>query len=145
MMIMNEDVILRLALVFFLIAAGAGLFWLVNRVILLRTSLINPTSASWPSGLPGKGKPIILYFSTPTCAPCRTIQLPAIERIQDQHGEALEVIEIDVSTQTDLAARWGIMSVPTTFIIDTEGNPRYVNHGVASVEKLASQVSELIK
>jgi hypothetical protein len=30
--------------------------------------------------------------------------------------------------------------VPTTFVIDANGKPRYVNHGVAMAEKLIQQL-----
>jgi thiol-disulfide isomerase/thioredoxin len=142
---MNEDIVQRFTLVLVLIGGGAGFYFLLNRIILLRARLLNTAPARWPSFFPEKGKPVILYFTTPNCAPCRTIQRPALDRIQVQHSGALEVVEIDASTQTELASRWGVMSVPTTFILDQDGKPRHVNHGVATAEKLASQLGELIK
>jgi hypothetical protein len=33
--------------------------------------------------------------------------------------------------------------VPTTFIIDSRGRPRYVNHGVAGWEKLLKQIESV--
>jgi thiol-disulfide isomerase/thioredoxin len=142
---MIEDVFLRGVLVILLIGSGVGVYWLANRLILLRARFLNSIPSNWPSNFPGKGKPVILYFTTPNCAPCKTIQRPVIERIQAQHGESLEVVEIDASTETDMAGRWGVMSVPTTFVIDPQGRPRYVNHGVTTAKKLANQVEELLQ
>jgi thiol-disulfide isomerase/thioredoxin len=141
---MNEEIILRGALALILFGSGLGLYWLANRILLLRAWLLNAVSDRLPSSLPGKGKPVILYFTTPTCAPCKTIQRPVIERVQAQHAESLEVVEIDASSETELADRWGVMSVPTTFVLDSEGKPRYVNHGVATAEKLADQIKTLL-
>ena len=90
------------------------------------------------------GVPVLLYFTTPTCAPCKTVQRPAIERLQERIGEGLEVVEVDASSQPELASQWGVLSVPTTFIIDAQGNPRYVNHGVAPLDKLQRQFAEII-
>jgi len=53
------------------------------------------------------------------------------------------VVEIDASERPDLAKRWGVMSVPTTFLLDAHGEARYVNNGVARVEKLMEQVQTL--
>jgi hypothetical protein len=35
------------------------------------------------------------------------------------------------------------MSVPTTFLLDVHGEARYVNNGVARVEKLMEQLQTL--
>lgn len=81
----------------------------------------------------------MLYFTTPTCAPCKTIQRPAIERLQQLAGHRLQVIEIDAASQLEIARQWGVLSVPTTFVLDAEGHPRHVNHGVTPVGKLLKE------
>ncbi len=89
------------------------------------------------------GRPAILYFTTPGCAPCKTIQRPALEQIADLLGEKVQIIEIDALVETQLADKWGVLSVPTTFIIDHLGRPRGMNHGIAKVEKLIHQLFEV--
>jgi thiol-disulfide isomerase/thioredoxin len=86
------------------------------------------------------GLPALVYFTTPTCAPCKTVQRPTIERIKSRLGKWFQVIEIDASARPEVAQEWGVLSVPTTFVIDAAGKPRYVNHGVASAEKLIQQL-----
>jgi thioredoxin-like negative regulator of GroEL len=88
-------------------------------------------------------KPLIVYFTTPTCAPCKTIQRPAIEHVTNLLGGKLHVVEIDATEQPDLAKAWGVMSVPTTFLFDSRGEARYVNNGVARAEKLIKQIQTL--
>jgi hypothetical protein len=58
-------------------------------------------------------------------------------------GEQLEVVEIDATERPDLAKTWGVMSVPTTFVLDARGEARYVNNGVARAEKLLEQIQTL--
>jgi thioredoxin 1 len=86
------------------------------------------------------GIPAILYFTTPTCVPCRTVQRPALAKLQERLGDSIQVIEVDAAAQPELANYWGVLSVPTTFIIDGRGRPRRVNHGVSSAEKLQNQI-----
>jgi hypothetical protein len=55
----------------------------------------------------------------------------------------VEVVEIDATERPDLAKAWGVMSVPTTFVLDARGEARYVNNGVARAEKLLEQIQAL--
>jgi thiol-disulfide isomerase/thioredoxin len=138
---MNSEslaILLRFGLAIVIIGLGAFAYWLVNQRLLLRArhnvfTLFNT--------LPEK--PVLVYFTTPDCAPCKTIQRPAINRVSDVLGGELEVVEIDATERPDLAKAWGVMSVPTTFVLDTRGEARYVNNGVARAEKLLEQIQTL--
>lgn len=89
------------------------------------------------------GVPAIVYFTSPACAPCRTQQHPAIQRLLDELPGRVQVIEINALNQPDAADRWGVLSVPTTFVLDGRGALRDVNHGVAGTEKLKQQLFAL--
>ncbi len=134
-----EDTLMRLIWAAAILGAGMGLYWTANRWTLRRSRV----RVRQDSFLP-KGMPVILYFTTPTCVPCKTIQRPALQRLKDQAGENLQVVEIDASQQPEVASRWGVLSVPTTFIIDAKGDPKHVNHGVAPYEKLQKQLKDLL-
>jgi thiol-disulfide isomerase/thioredoxin len=86
------------------------------------------------------GATTLVYFTTPTCVPCKTIQRPAIQKASQILGDALQVLEIDASERPEIAQRWGVLSVPTTFVIDPRGAVRHVNHGVTRAEKLMKQI-----
>ena len=134
----TTDVVLRFGLAVVIIGLGAFAYWLVNQRLLIRArnnvfTLFNT--------LPNK--PVLVYFTAPDCAPCKTIQRPAINRVSHVLGEELEVIEIDATERPDLAKAWGVMSVPTTFVLDTRGEARFVNNGVARAEKLLEQIQTL--
>ena len=133
-----ETIVLRFGLAIVIIGVAAFAYWMINQRLLLRArnnvfTLFN--------ALPNK--PVLVYFTTPDCAPCKTIQRPAINRISSLLGEQVEVIEIDATERPDLAKVWGVMSVPTTFVLDTRGEARYVNNGVARAEKLLEQIQTL--
>jgi thiol-disulfide isomerase/thioredoxin len=132
---MDAEVGTRLLITVSLLGVGALAFLLFNRFTLRRAE-------SKVSRLPTYRQdiPAIVYFTTPTCAPCKTYQRPMLRKMQEKMGEWLQVIEIDASTQPELAQEWGVVSVPTTFVIDAKGEPKFVNHGIASAEKLLQQL-----
>jgi thiol-disulfide isomerase/thioredoxin len=135
---MTSEILLRLVIAAGIIFLGVSVYWLLNQRLLARAgnqvrSLLNP--------LPNK--PTIVYFTTPDCAPCKTIQRPALDKVSNLFGDGLQVVEIDATERPDLAKTWGVMSVPTTFLLDSHGEARYVNNGVARVEKLMEQIQAL--
>lgn len=83
--------------------------------------------------------PTIVYFTTPMCVLCRTTQFPAIERLQ-KILELVNIVKIDATVDTDSSSRWGVMSVPTTFILDKTGNPVKVNNGFVDENVLSNQL-----
>lgn len=88
-----------------------------------------------------RGVPTIVYFTTPFCAPCRTVQKPALTQLQTELGETIQIIQIDATEDPASADRWGVFSAPTTFVLDANQKPRHINRGVASVEVLKQQLT----
>jgi thiol-disulfide isomerase/thioredoxin len=135
---MSSELLLRFAFAIGIIFLGLIVYWLINQRLLSRAGnninhLLNP--------LPNK--PVIVYFTTPDCVPCKTIQRPALDKLTSTYGDTLQVIEIDATERPDLAKIWGVMSVPTTFLLDSKGEARYINNGVARAEKLMEQLQTL--
>lgn len=125
----------RLLIAAALFFGGWFLFQLINRRTLQRAQSRLDQFPAYRPGLPA-----LVYFTTPTCAPCKTVQRPAIISLQMRWGEAFQVIEIDASASPHLAQDWGVLSVPTTFIFDSQGQPRYVNHGVTPAKTILQQL-----
>ena len=128
----------RLIAAIVLLALGAiGYRMMIRRQIRRTTAL----AASDPllSGLKA-GIPTILYFTTPMCIPCKTQQTPALKSLQDELGEAVQILRVDATEQPDAAQRWGVFSAPTTFVLDGRGTTLAVNHGVAEAAKLRTQL-----
>ena len=135
------ETLIRLLSATLIIALGIGLYRGWNRWQLNRLSRRRATAPGLEKLRPGL--PAILYFTTPDCVPCRTAQRPALERLKAEMAGGVQVLEVDAGAQPVVADYWGVLSVPTTFIIDPAGRPRRVNHGVTSKEKLKQQLEEV--
>ena len=132
------EIVTRAIAALILVALGLLAYWLVNRIILLRVRGKTLGLESFQLG-----RPAILYFTTPDCVPCKTVQQPALRELQAWLGGDLQVIKVDAVERPDLANYWGVLSVPTTFLVDSSGRPRQVNHGVTRAEKLLKQLEKI--
>jgi thioredoxin 1 len=86
------------------------------------------------------GTPSIVLFTADYCAPCKLQQRPVLKQLSQTLGESVQVLEIDVQAQPDLASTWGVMSLPTLFILDKQGKPTSVNQGVTPLKTLQEQL-----
>jgi thioredoxin 1 len=109
-------------------------FWQRQRLQTLRT-------VTSPIHLPPEvdgGKPTVLYFTTAECAQCRLQQTPILAQLQAKVDVAVH--KIDAIEQETLARVYGVMTVPTTVVLDAELRPVAINHGVTPLQKLQGQM-----
>lgn len=86
------------------------------------------------------GRSTVLVFTSPTCAPCKLQQLPIIDRILVDWRDKIEVEIVDVTEQPDVAAQYGVWSLPTTIVLDAQRRVIAINQGVAQEHKLRAQL-----
>ncbi|MCL4258615.1 MAG: thioredoxin family protein [Anaerolineales bacterium] len=135
------DILIR-AIYAALIAVGAWLLyaaWRRWRLARLQTPHLGGPQLGLESWR-GDG-PAILYFTTPDCVPCKTQQQPELRRLVELDTN-VQVIEIDATQQPKVADYWGVLSVPTTFVINSRGQARAMNPGVARADKLLRQLAQ---
>lgn len=60
----------------------------------------------------GTDKDVLVDFFADWCGPCRMLS-PIIEEIADERAQTLVVGKVNVDDQPNLAARFGISSIPT--------------------------------
>ena len=62
-----------------------------------------------------KGKVLVDFFAT-WCGPCKMLA-PVLEKVASEHEE-LNVLKIDVDEVPDVAAKYGIRSIPTLILFE---------------------------
>ncbi len=120
-----------------LLAAFGGLrVWLMwRRRAVMRASAADLLAAFDAVGLGA----LVLAFTTPECVPCRAVQRPALEALEQRYPGLLIFREVDAVRSPDLARRFEILTVPSTVVIGPDGKIRAINHGTATAERLAAQ------
>lgn len=56
--------------------------------------------------------PVVVDFWAPWCGPCRMVG-PEIEKLAGIVGEKAKFVKVNVDDCRDIAARYGVMSIPT--------------------------------
>ena len=78
------------------------------------------TPATWDCPTTG---PTVVHFSAVWCGPCA-----GVRRVVDQvcaDLPAVAHVEIDMDANPAAARRLSVLSLPTTFVFDADGRPRY--------------------
>ncbi|MBP1691288.1 MAG: trxA [Bacteroidetes bacterium] len=67
--------------------------------------------------------PCIIDFYADWCAPCRMVA-PILEDLAKEYDGKLNVYKIDTEKEQELAAMFGIRSIPSLLFVPLEGKPQ---------------------
>ena len=61
--------------------------------------------------------PVLVDFWAEWCGPCRMIG-PSVDAIADEQAGKLKVVKLNIDTEASIAAKYGIMSIPTLVLFN---------------------------
>ncbi len=88
-------------------------------------------------------KVVLADFSATWCAPCKKM-LPIVEKIKGEYKNKVEILNIDIESNSDIAKKFNVLSVPT-FIIFKNGKNVWQQSGAISEDDLKKALKTQLK
>lgn len=78
-------------------------------------AVINLTNLNFEDEVMRSDKPVLIDFFATWCGPCRMVS-PIVDEIADERSD-IKVCKVDVDEQGELAAQFGVASIPTLVVV----------------------------
>ena len=96
------------------------------------------TSANFDADVLGSEIPVVVDFFATWCGPCRMI-----EELAEEYDGKVKIGKLDVDENSDIAARYGVMSIPT-IILFKDGEIFSKSVGLQDKEVLENAIKEML-
>lgn len=75
----------------------------------------NVTTSSFNTDVLESPIPVVVDFWAEWCGPCRALS-PILDGVSESMGEKAEFVKINIDEEPELAAKYGIMSIPAVYV-----------------------------
>ena len=87
-------------------------------------------------------RPAIVDFYATGCGPCKALH-PVLEELSKEYSGKVDIYQIDVDQEKELAAAFGIRSIPTLLLIPMKEEPR-ITQGALPKDQLKKAIDEFL-
>lgn len=101
------------------------------------------TDANFEAEVIKSDKPVLVDFWAPWCGPCKMIA-PIVEEIAHEYSDKLKVGKLNTDDNQQIAAKFGVMSIPTLMIFKG-GEPVERIVGAQAKETLTTKIDAVLE
>lgn len=87
-------------------------------------------------------KPCIIDFYATWCGPCKMVA-PILDDLAKEYNGQVYIYKVDVDAEPEIAAAFGIQSIPTLFFCPMTGNPQ-VSQGAMQKEDFKKMITDVL-
>lgn len=87
------------------------------------------------------GGAVIADFYSDSCVPCKRLS-PVLAEVEEELGDKVKLVKININFDPELAEKYGVMSVPTLIFFE-DGEERSRISGVVKKSEIVSEIEKL--
>jgi thioredoxin len=87
-------------------------------------------------------KPCLIDFYADWCGPCKAVA-PILEELAREYGDKIVIYKIDTDKEQELAAAFGIRSIPSLLFVPKTGKPQMAQ-GAMPKDQLKKAIDEIL-
>ena len=88
-------------------------------------------------------KPALIDFYADWCGPCKMLA-PILDQLSEEYGDKINIYKIDTEAEQELAAAFGIRSIPSMLFCPMDSAPQMANGALPKAE-LKRVIADVLK